>query len=798
MDDALYDGPEAFGKPGIEPRWTRSNKEGVGTAYSTSSRVWFTLSHGIVNEVYYPTIDHPQMRDLQLLITDGESFCHEERRHLRHTTEVFGRDSFGWRITSEDPEGRYRIEKQIIGDPHESAVLIHVRLEADDDWRERLKLYLLCSPQMEGKGASNSAARYDAGGKEILLAWEGDLHLALGTTVDFARASVGYVGASDGWQDLMDNYRMDWEFARAEEGNVAMMAELALGDADQFMIALTFGNSRHAAVTAVRQVLTIPWEESRQRFVEQWRRVCCHLRDLDAASTDGGALYRISHKLLVAHEDKTYDGALIASASIPWGEARSGEDIGGYHFVWTRDMVNSATALLACGDVVTARRALIYLACSQRTDGGFPQNFWLDGTPHWSAIQLDEVAFPIILAWRIWQEDGLSNFDPWPMILRAARFLIVHGPATNQERWEESSGYSPSTFAAVISGLVCAAEFAEARGEVGAAAFLREHADFLESHLEQWTVTTEGTLIPGIPRHYIRITPSEPGDPRPNEDPNSGLLTIPNRHPDEQSRFPAKNIVDAGFLELVRYGIRPADDALIRDSLEVVDRVLKVVTPAGPVWRRYNHDGYGQRSDGGPFEGWGWGRAWPLLTGERGHYELAAGNDPRPFITALEHFAATGGMLPEQVWDREDIPKRSMYFGKPAGSAMPLCWAHAEYISLLRSTSDGELYPRIAPVAERYLKSRGRKHLEVWKLARKVRQVRRGQTLRVQARYPFELTWSDDDWRTVHRDQATETALGISYHDIPVHETQQAPVRFTFYWTDENRWEGRDIAVEVI
>jgi glucoamylase len=256
--------------------------------------------------------------------------------------------------------------------------------------------------------------------------------------------------------------------------------------------------------------------------------------------------------------------------------------------------------------------------------------------------------------------------------------------------------------------------------------------------------------------------------------------------------------VDAGFLELVRYGIRPPDDALIRDSLKVVDRVLKVETPAGPVWRRYNHDGYGQRPDGGPFEGWGRGRAWPLLTGERGHYELAAGNDPQPFITAMERFAATGGMLPEQVWDQEDIPERSMYLGKPAGSAMPLCWAHAEYISLLRSTSDGDLYPRIAPVAERYLMSRGRADLEVWKLARQVRQVRRGHTLRVQAPCRFELVWSEDDWASVHRDPGTETALGISYVDIPVHDAQQAPIRFTFYWTGESRWEGRDITVEVI
>ncbi|MFW6156499.1 MAG: glycoside hydrolase family 15 protein, partial [Armatimonadota bacterium] len=541
-----------------------------------------------------------------------------------------------------------------------------------------------------------------------------------------------------------------------------------------------------------------PWEESCERFADQWHRVCCGIHELDSASTDDGRLYRISHKLLLSHEDKTYAGALIASASIPWGEVRSGEDLGGYHLVWTRDLVNSASGLLATGDRVTPRRALVYIACSQRADGGFPQNFWLDGTPHGGAIQLDEVAFPIMLAWRLWQADVLSGFDPWPMVRRAAAFLIRHGPATDQERWEEAGGYSPSTLASTIAALVCAADFAEDRGEPETARFLREYADFIESHLEDWTVTTEGELVPRIPRHYIRITPTDVTDPHPNEDPNTGMLTIANRPPDAQDTFPAKHIVDAGFLELVRYGIRDPRDAIIRDSLEVVDRVLKVETPFGPVWRRYNHDGYGQRPDGGPYEGWGRGRAWPLLTGERAHYELAAGNDPAPLITAMERFACAGGMLPEQVWDEEDMPERGMYRGKPAGSAMPMCWAHAEYISLVRSAHDGKLFPLIGPVAERYLSGEGRADLEVWKPIRQVREVRRGHTLRIQAPRPFTLVWTDDEWRTTREENATETALGISYVDIAVAEDQQAPIRFTFHWTDDDRWEGVNYEVEVV
>jgi len=93
-------------------------------------------------------------------------------------------------------------------------------------------------------------------------------------------------------------------------------------------------------------------------------------------------------------------------------------------------MVNSATGLLAGNDVETPRRALVYLAASQQRDGGFPQNFWLDGTPYWRGIQLDEVAFPVILAWRLWKAEALGEFDPYPMVNAAAAYLVRQGPMT--------------------------------------------------------------------------------------------------------------------------------------------------------------------------------------------------------------------------------------------------------------------------------------------------------------------------------------------------------------------------------
>ncbi len=789
----------AFGRPGIEPRWTHGNKDGVGTAYAASSRIWFTVWNGVLTEVYYPTVDRPQLRDLQYLVTDGESFFHEEKRHLQSKTERLSPHALGYRITNTDPEGRYSIVKEIITDPHLPCVLQHTRLMGDPPLLSRLRLYALCAPHLEVGGWGNNAYVVEVAGRWILTAEKGGTWMALAATVPFRRLSVGYVGRSDGWTDLADNLQMDWEFDQALNGNVALTGELDLEGHHEFTLGLAFGDGLHNAVTTLFQALGIPFPDHRERYMDQWNRPCRKILPLEKVSGDGGNLYHGSYSLLMAHEDKTYPGAMIASLSIPWGEAKGDEDMGGYHLVWTRDMVNSATGLLAAGNTETPLRALIYLAASQQHDGGFPQNFWLNGEPHWRGIQLDEVAFPVLLAWRLRREGALRDFDPYPMVLQAASYMIRHGPATEQERWEEAGGYSPSTLASNIAALISAACFARERGEAATAQFLEEYADFLECHIEAWTVTTEGTLVPGINRHFIRIHPVDVKDPCPDEDPNHGVLPIPNRPPGAQREFPAKEIVDAGFLELVRYGIRKPDDPLIEDSLRVVDAVLKVDTPFGPCWHRYNHDGYGQREDGGPFQGWGKGRAWPLLTGERGHYELAAKHDVSPFIRAMEGFASPTGLLPEQVWDEPDRPEVHMSLGRPTGSAMPLMWAHAEYLKLLRSAFDGQVFDFIPEVAERYLSSRRAcKPLEIWKPNRQACTVKKGFTLRVQAPSPFQLHWSRDEWQTVQETPSHPTALGIEFVDIPIPPTQRAPIRFTFFWTARNRWEGRDYEVAVL
>ncbi len=794
---SLENSPVATGAPGIPPRWTHSAKDVVGTAYSTASRIWFTVSRGVLSEIYYPTLDRPQVRDLQFLVSDGATFFHDAHRNLRTTIEYLGDNGLGVRIVNADPDGRYQLIAEVISDPHQPCVLIDARLEGDPDFLRRLHVYVMLAPHMEVGGWGNNGNAASIAGREFLTAHKDGAWLALAASAPFTRRSCGYVGSTDGWQDLERNFRLDYQFAAAPNGNIALTGEIDLTGGHHFTVALAFGRTLHRAVTTVFQSLGVPFIEHRTRFLEQWERAVRGMRPLDHLAGDGATLYRRSRELLLAHEDKSYPGALIASLSIPWGEIKGDEDLGGYHLVWTRDMINSATGLLAAGDAATPQRALIYLACTQHADGGFAQNFWVDGEPYWSGIQLDEVAFPIMLAWRLHRAGALGNFDPYPMVRMAARYLITHGPATPQERWEENSGYSPSTLASNIAALVCAGEFTRVRGDDATALYLLEYADFLESHVEAWTVTAHGSLLPDVPRHYVRINPCDVRDPAPPEGPDGRIVAIRNRAPGARWEYPAEAIVDPGFLELVRYGIRRGGDPLIEDSLRVIDATLKHDFPAGPCWRRYTHDGYGQRDDGGPFVGWGVGRPWPLLTGERGHYELAAGRDATPHLRAMERFATPTRMLPEQIWDRDDLPAALLRYGQPTGAAMPLMWAHAEYIKLLRSLNDGQAFDLIPEVAERYLNNHGRKDLEIWKRNRQTPAIRAGMTLRVQASEPFTLHWSADEWRGVRDSSSHTTAVGMHYVDLQTAPGDRAPLRFTFRWRESGQWLGHDFKVEL-
>jgi glucoamylase len=801
---------EAPGVPGLAPRWTSAVKDAVGTAYSASCRLWFTCSHGIVNEVYCSTIDHPQVRDMEFLITDGETFTHEEKRDLLSSFEYIHAEALGVRYINRDPDGRYTLIKEIICDPHHSVLLVHGRLEAEPELLSRLKLYALIAPHLDGGGAGNSARAIDVAGYRMLLAWKNDWSLAMGVSCGFSRVSCGFVGSSDGFTDLRDNYQMDWEYGSATNGNLALMGELNLGcahnvpageaGAREFTVAIGIGQTMHTSLQKTVTALAMPYQQHRTRFIEQWHRAASP-EWLAAKSQDGGKLLRASHNVVLTHEDKTYSGAFVASASIPWGNSKGDDDLGGYHLVWTRDMVQTASSLLACGRTETARRALVYLACTQQPDGGFAQNFWVDGRPYWKGVQLDEVAFPIILAWRLWKANGLGEMDIFPFVERAAGFLLKKAPITHQERWEENAGYSPSTLAAVIAGLICAAEMTRACDGEEQAVFLEDFADWIEGHLEHWTVTNDGVLLPEVKRHYMRVRPPEKGEAYACESCGDEMIHLNNRPPGARQDFEAREIIDGGFLELVRYGVRRADDPLVVDSVKVVDAVLKRDLPQGPGWIRYNYDGYGDGPNGEAFHSWGEGHAWPLLTGERAHYELAAGRDIAPLIKTYEGFATKGQLLPEQVWDRPNLPDRSLRRGQPAGSATPLVWAHAEYLKLLRSALDGKVFDRVDPVYERYCTPDGRQKvqgkLEIYSFRRPIQKITAGDTLRILEGDRFDLVWSDDNWKTVQSVKSVGRGSAGFSADVAV-PTGAGQISWTLHWTNADSWLGYNVPIEIV
>lgn len=694
---------EAFGAPGMEPRWTSSSKEGIGTAYHTASRIWFTLSHGVVNEIYFPCIDQPNTRDVQLLISDGETFVHEERKDLQTEMRYPEKNVLAYEIENKDKEGRYTICKTVICDPHLPVLAINHQLKVhDENLRGKLKVYLLIAPHLRGQGWGNHAHVIDRHGSHILHAEREKLHLVCGAQPAFGTASAGFVGASDGFQDLIKHHKMEWAFEKAENGNVALTAEILPDENGRFFVSIGFGESISSALTAMEQTLARPFQKVFFRYVKQWRRMGHHHGEDPEhyrQTSDGGSLYRLSRCVLQAHEDKLYHGSLIASLSIPWGDAKNDDDLGGYHLVWPRDVLHSASAMLVSGQTDLPLRTLIYFSCIQREDGSMPQNCWIDGTEYWQGRQLDETAAPVLLARRLANVGALQEFDPWVTATRAVAHLMLCGPWTGQERWEEASGYSPSTIAEILAAVVSLSIFAKERGEEKTQAFLWEYADWLHGNLAAWLCTKKGTLDEEIPCHFVRIVPQAEDLSGPAGNPEDLSFQIANGGGTHR----ASDIVDGGFLNLVRYGFLAPDDPLVVDSLKLIDRELKVDFAEGSCWRRYQFDGYGSQIDGSAFDGTGYGGCWPLLTGERGHYELAAGRDPQPFLRAMENFANEGGMFPEQIWPLADVG--NLKRGKPAGSAMPLCWAHAEYISLVHSCHQGFPVDRLEEAWERYVEN---------------------------------------------------------------------------------------------
>ena len=790
----------APGWPGIPPRWTSSAKSGVGTALNRSSRVWFTLSHGILNEIYFPRVDMACTRDLGL-VTDGKSFFSEEKRHCKFEVAPVEPGVPAFRLVNTELGEKYRIEKEIFADPHRNVVLQKTRFEAlNPAEKSNYHLYSLLAPHLGNFGDHNTGWIGDYKGVPMLFAeFPGGLALALACSVPWKKMSVGFAGRSDGWQDLARNFQLTQQYPRAENGNVALTGEIDLSNSDELILALGFGGIWAEAAEQARASLLDDYDALFRDYVSQWRNWQKGLMPLDSGGEHD--LYRASTAMLRAHESKDFLGGVIASLSIPWGFNKGDEDLGGYHLVWPRDLVETAGGFLAAGAVGDALRVLHYLEATQEADGRWPQNMWLDGRAYWGGSQMDEAAFPILLVDLLRREapSALGDINRWwSMVRRAAGFIACNGPVTQQDRWEEDAGYSPFTLAVEIAGLLAAADLAEAVKESALAVYLRELADSWNDNIERWTYSTNGGLARqmGVDGYYVRIAPP---DTDCAASPTEGFVPIKNRPPG-QDREQASHVISPDALALVRFGLRAADDPKILNTIKVVDALLRVKLPQGPCWYRYNDDGYGEHADGGPFDGNGVGRPWPLLSGERAHYELDAGNKDaaKDLLRTMSLSSNSSRLLPEQVWDAADIPDRELFFGKASGSACPLVWAHSEYIKLLRSAHDGKVFDCIPEVADRYLGGRqGRQLFEVWKLNRQVRVVKRGYILRILMSAPFRLHWSDDEWQTVKDAPSSATTLSVEFVDIPIPSRPQSPIHFTFFWTASNSWEGHDYTVSV-
>ncbi|WP_298982613.1 glucan 1,4-alpha-glucosidase [Caldilinea sp.] len=790
------------GAPGISPRWTSSAKVGVGTALGPASRVWFTLSHGILNEVYYPRVDQACIRDLGLIVTDGRMFFSEEKRHARSQVAYLAEGAPAYRLVNTCIQGRYRIEKEILADPQRDVVLQFMRFTPLQGVLSDYHLYVLLAPHLGNRGANNTAWVGDYKGVPMLFAQRENLALALACSAPWLKRSVGYVGFSDGWQDLMRHKQMTWSYLRAENGNVALTGEIDLQSGNgEWVLALGFGGNSAEAGQRALQSLQDGFEAAKVVYIREWQDWQTALLPLERTSSIAPDLYRVSAAVLRTHEDVRLRGGVIASLSIPWGSAKGDDDLGGYHLVWPRDLVETAGGLLACGATLDVRLVLAYLQATQEADGHWPQNMWLDGTPYWSGVQMDETAFPILLV-DIVRREGVLGADEirrfWPMVFRAASFLVRNGPVTQQDRWEEDPGYSPFTLAVEIAALLAAADLAELNQEPAMAAYLREAADAWNANIERWTYVTGTDLAQqvGVDGYYVRIAPPDEAEAA---SPSAGYVPIKNRPPGENSA-PAVHLVSPDALALVRFGLRAPDDPRIVNTVKVIDALLKVETPSGPAWRRYNGDGYGEHEDGSPFDGEGIGRAWPLLTGERAHYELAAGrlDEAQRLLLALESFANEGKLIPEQIWDAPDIPARELFCGRPSGSAMPLVWAHAEYIKLCRSLRDNRVFDTPPQPVARYIMNRQDTPFAIWRFNHKTRIIPTGKTLRLEVLAPANVHWSTDDWRTIHDTATRDTGLGVHVADLPTGTLPAgSTIFFTFYWLKVNRWEGVNFAVRV-
>jgi glucoamylase len=734
--------------------WGPGRKVAFGAAPGSKSKVWYTLADGTLSEVFFPFLDRVALHELRFFVAAGGAPPVDDAADAQHSVSWITPGIPAFRVDSTHHE--YRLTKEIFSDPEENAILVAATFTPE---LPDVRLYLQASAHWQPGTEGNFASIIDTHPPALLMRQQEVWICIVGP---FSRATAGYFRSSDVQIDLNDgDGRLTYLYDRAGPGNVTVGAEVGIR-AGSFQLAIGFAHTRADAEEVARNALQKGAGNVRQAFERAWRSQPEIPQALAKVSGDEGNLARASFAVLHCLEDKSHAGAFIAAPAAPWGETNhDGNHV--YHLVWPRDLCRIATALLDAGDSDAALRAFRHLQVHQRPDGGWYQNWFLDGTPHWTSTELDQVALPMLLAWRLGVA-GCLDHDPYPTMVRpAAQFLIREGPMTVLDRWEDLGGLSPSALAACISALIVAGEFAHEAGEHVAASHLRAVADYWNDRVERWCSTPSG--------QYVRLA----GDP---------------------DNRPTEGSVAPEFLELVRYGLRRPKDERVLRSLQAVDELLKANLPSGPSWRRYVGDRYGEQEDGLPWNGDGIGRAWPVLTGERARHFFSMGLSATELVRSLEGFAGQSLMLPEQLWDGPDVPSRGLQFGRPNGSAMPLGWAHAEYLELLVTIALAGFPDIVMPARRRYTEGSAHDPAFVWSHKHQITRIAPGRRLRVQLPRPGAVHYTFDDWQTFIDVEATDTTLGVWVAEVPCN---RLPSGTEFSWTAHyvTGWEGKNFTMTV-
>ncbi|SHL18984.1 glucan 1,4-alpha-glucosidase [Haladaptatus paucihalophilus DX253] len=728
---------------GSDAHWTTGEKYGVGTVADHDSddpsRVWFTLTEGALTEARFPRIDYINLRTLDFVVADpadgyvARSFnvsrLDDEEEGVERTTEMADDDSLSFRQTITATDGRdWKLVVEYAAHPDRDAFLADVKF---DGGGAKYDVYALADTAFSNSGMGDVAhTRADSGesylsghdttdndGNAVILDADGNPYNVAGALAadgGFDWTTVDVVGG-DSLSPLLTDGTAETSYDEAA-GNVALVGRLGR-KTDGVNATVAFGFAENADETSAyeeaKAALSSPFGKVRARYAKSWREYLKGVTVPKSVRRDEELRrqFDASAMALKAAESKRFRGAGVASPSVPWGEAVVANEPSdyGYNFVWSRDLYQAFTALSAMGDVESAVAAVEYLYEYQQDDAGFlPQNTFLDGRTRWGGEQMDNISFPQIMAYQLRERHDIGFDDvsyDYENVRLSADYVVGHGPATGQERWEEESGYSPSTTAAEIAGLACAAAIADEEGEDADALVYLALADRWQAKTEAWMATTTGTDEHTRTPYYFRINDdTDPDDGAPRSI-NNGGPTLDER-----------NVIDAGFLELVRLGVKPWDDPTIRNSLAVVDDTIEVETPHGPAFYRYNDDGYGEQGEnarddyreGGPWslDNEGQGRLWPIFTGERGEYELLAGcereYDPESLLTTMAGFANSGRMIPEQVWDRPDSTAYGWEFGEGTGSATPLSWSMAQFVRLAYGIEAGKPVETPAFVEGRY------------------------------------------------------------------------------------------------